>query len=106
VIPQSALGAISHAIARGPGLWQVDPALTKRTALTEGSIPVFRAEAFNLFNCQPTGNPMVNVATNGSGKILPNGFGTIQTAVKSLPTGSGTPASAAVHDASGVLEGM
>jgi hypothetical protein len=76
-------GNLPRNSARGPGLWQIDPAITKRTLLTERSSLVFRAESFNIFNRQQIGNPVVNLSSNG--------FGTIPTTVNELPTGSGTP---------------
>jgi hypothetical protein len=76
-------GNLPRNSARGPGLWQIDPAITKRTLLTERSSLVFRAESFNIFNRQQIGNPVVNLSSNG--------FGTIPTTANELPTGSGTP---------------
>ena len=79
-----AWGNLGRNSARGPGLWQLDPALTKRTAITERLVLVFRAEAFNVFNRQQIGNPALNISSVAS-------FGTIPTTVNIGATGSGTP---------------
>src|SRR6202000_2176258 len=43
-------GNLGRNAVRAPGLWQIDPALNKRFALTERIGLNFRAEAFNLLN--------------------------------------------------------
>jgi len=67
---------------RGPGLWQADAALTKRTSMSERLKLEFRAEAFNLFNRAQFGNPSSNISSGNFGMILTTandgaiGFGT------------------------------
>jgi hypothetical protein len=69
-------------ILRGPGLWQADVALNKRTRLGEQLSLDFRAEAFNLFNRAQFGTPVNNWSRSDFGRILSTandgatGFGT------------------------------
>ena len=76
-------GNLGRNVGQGPGLWQVDSAITKRTRLTEQFNLEFRAETFNLFNRAQYGNP-VNNFSNGT-------FGTILTTANDGVTGQGTP---------------
>ncbi|MCX6592689.1 MAG: carboxypeptidase regulatory-like domain-containing protein [Acidobacteria bacterium] len=76
-------GNLGRNVGQGPGLWQVDTALTKRTRITEQFNLEFRAETFNLFNRAQYGNP-VNNFSNGT-------FGTILTTANDGVTGQGTP---------------
>lgn len=77
-------GNLGRNSARGPGLWQVDPALSKRTSINERLTFEFRAEAFNVFNRRQIGLPAVNISS-------PLNFGTIQNTVNTGATGTGTP---------------
>jgi len=77
-------GNLGKNTARGPGLWQVDPALSKRTRLREGLDLQFRAEIFNVFNRAQYGDPVNNISNTTQ-------FGTIVAPVNTGATGSGTP---------------
>jgi hypothetical protein len=77
-------GNLGRNIARGPGLWQIDPALTKRTQLREFTSLEFRAEAFNILNRAQYGDP-VNSISNAAQ------FGKITAPINTGATGSGTP---------------
>ncbi len=76
-------GNLGRNAVRGPGAWQVDPALTKDTKLTERVTFQFRAEAFNVLNRVQLGNP--------SGNLSGSGFGQILTGWNLTPVGTGTP---------------
>jgi hypothetical protein len=83
-------------LGRGPGNYEVDTALSKRTALFERGGLTFRAEAFNLFNhpmfATPSGG-LGSVTTDSTGKITavnPN-FGKITSIINTGATGTGTP---------------
>ena len=77
-------GNLGKNTARGPGLWQVDPALSKRTKLSERADLNFRAEIFNVFNRAQYGDPVALFSNTAQ-------FGTIITPVNAGATGSGTP---------------
>ena len=67
---------------RGPGVWQFDVALTKRTSLGGDQSFDIRIEAFNLFNTAQYGQPARNVSEPlVFGRLAPANDG---------PTGSGT----------------
>lgn len=66
----------------GPGLWQADFALSKRTPLKESVTLDFRFEAFNLFNRAQFGQPQSNVSASN--------FGIIQTTANDKAVGTGT----------------
>ncbi|SEF65108.1 Carboxypeptidase regulatory-like domain-containing protein [Bryocella elongata] len=68
---------------RAPGLWQIDPALSKRFAIREGMALNFRAEAFNILNRAQYGTPGATVGTSS--------FGVITSSFNTVPTGTGTP---------------
>jgi hypothetical protein len=83
-------------MGRGPGNYEIDTALSKRTALFERGGVTFRAEAFNLFNHPMFGNPsggLGAVTLDGTGKItkVNSSFGTITSILNSGATGTGTP---------------
>lgn len=67
-------GNLGRAIARGPGLAQVDFALQKASHITEGTTITFRAEAFNIFNRIQAGNPGTNFTSSGSFGIVSSGL--------------------------------
>lgn len=77
-------GNVGKNTARGPGLWQMDPALTKRTRLFEGLSLDFRAEIFNVFNRAQYGDPVALISNTAN-------FGKITAPVNTTATGSGTP---------------
>jgi hypothetical protein len=90
-------GNLGRNAVRAPGLWQIDPALSKRFPITERVGANFRAEAFNILNRAQYGKPGVSWApptgTLGSPKYSPNpnNFGVITSAFSTNATGSGTP---------------
>ena len=77
-------GNAGRNLARAPGIWQMDTALTKRNQITERLGLEFRAEAFNLFNRAQYGSPNTNLSSGGS-------FGRITTPLNTSATGTGTP---------------
>jgi hypothetical protein len=77
-------GNLPRNALRGPGLWQVDMSLGKRTSITERMNVEFRAEAFNLFNRAQYGNPSANISN-------PAQFGLITGVINANPTGFGGP---------------
>lgn len=81
---KGAWGNLGKNAARGPGLWQVDPALTKSFHITERFSTTFRAEAFNIFNRAMYGDPVNNISNTAQ-------FGTITGPINTGATGSGTP---------------
>jgi len=62
-------GNAGRYIARGPGLWEVDMALEKKTPLSEKVNLSFRAEAFNVFNHPVFANPSANISSSAFGRI-------------------------------------
>jgi hypothetical protein len=68
---------------RAPGLWQIDPALSKRFPIRESMALNFRAEAFNILNRAQYGTPGATFGTSS--------FGVITSSFNTVPTGTGTP---------------
>jgi hypothetical protein len=83
-------GTLGRNAARGPGHWQIDPALSKRFALTERVGTTFRAEAFNIFNHAQYGKPAINWAP-ATTVPNPNNYGVITSAYNTNTAGSGGP---------------
>ena len=83
-------GNLGHNAARGPGHWQMDPALSKQFAVTERVGATFRAEAFNIFNHAQYGKPITNWAPATS-VPNPNNYGVITSAYNTNTAGSGGP---------------
>jgi len=77
-------GNLGRFIARGPGYYELDTALEKRTPITERVSLSFRTEAFNLFNHPIYGNPGGNFSASSS-------FGRITSVLNNGAVGSGTP---------------
>ena len=77
-------GNLGRNAFRGPDLWQIDAALSKRVSITESLGLQFRAEAFNIFNRAQYSNPLSDISS-------PLNFGQITTPVNQGATGSGTP---------------
>ena len=77
-------GDAGRYIGRGPGYWEVDTALEKRTPITEKVSLSFRAEAFNLFNHPIYANPGGNISATSS-------FGVITNILNDGAVGTGTP---------------
>lgn len=89
-------GNLPRYFGRGPGNYEVDTALSKRTELFEHGGLTFRAEAFNLFNhpmfSTPSGG-LGSVTTDANGNItkVNSSFGKITSIVNTGATGTGTP---------------
>ncbi len=77
-------GNVGKNTARGPSLWRMDPALTRRMRLTERFSLDFRAEMFNVFNRAQYGDPVAGISNAVQ-------FGRIVAPVNMGSTGSGTP---------------
>jgi hypothetical protein len=77
-------GNLGRNTARGPGLWELDTALEKRTKVTENVSLSFRAEAFNLFNHPIFANPAANISA-------PASFGRITSVLNTGAVGVGSP---------------
>jgi hypothetical protein len=69
-------------IVRGPGLHQLDTAISRRINITERTNLMLRMEAFNVFNTPQLGNPNVNFSSTL--------FGHITSIVNTTPIGTGT----------------
>jgi Carboxypeptidase regulatory-like domain/TonB dependent receptor len=80
----STFGNLGRNAFRGPDLWQIDAALSKRVSITERLGMQFRAEVFNIFNRAQYGNPQADISN-------PLNFGQITTTVNQGATGNGTP---------------
>lgn len=83
-------GNLGRNAARGPGHWQIDPALSKRFAMTERVGATFRAEAFNIFNRAQYGKPATTWAP-ATTVPNPNNYGVITSAYNTNTAGSGGP---------------
>jgi len=75
-------GNLARNAIYGPGLWQADLALSKRTPLKESVALDFRVEAFNLFNRAQFGQPQANLSASN--------FGIIQNTANDKAVGTGT----------------
>jgi hypothetical protein len=84
-------GNLGRNAVRAPGIWQIDPAISKRFRVTERIGVNFRAEAFNVFNVAQYGSPAATWAPPSGGTQNPNNFGVITGSYNTNPTGSGTP---------------
>jgi hypothetical protein len=67
-------GNLGRNAFRGPGLAQVDFALSRNIAVAERREVVLRVEAFNIFNRTQAGNPGTNISTPGSFGIVTSGL--------------------------------
>ncbi len=76
-------GNAGRSLLRGPGMWQFDLGITKRTYFSEHRALEFRFESFNLFNRPQFGDPAADLAA------LPT-FGRIVTPLNTGVTGVGT----------------
>lgn len=81
---KNAWGNLGKNTGRRPSLWQIDPALTKRTKLAERINLDFRAEAFNILNRAQYGDPVPSFSNTAQ-------FGQIIAPINTGATGSGTP---------------
>jgi hypothetical protein len=76
-------GDLGRNVARGPGYYEIDTALQKKTAVTEQVAVDFRVEAFNLFNHPIYGDPDTDVSDGSA-------FGVVTTQLNSGATGIGS----------------
>jgi hypothetical protein len=83
LVATSGYGDAPRNIARGPGLWQADMALSKAIPVTERVQLNLRGDFFNLFNRAQYANPLSDFSTGT--------FGQITTTVNTGPVGTGTP---------------
>jgi hypothetical protein len=79
----SGFGDVPRNFLRGPGIWQLDLALSKRIPITEQVQVEFRTEVFNVFNRAMYANP--------DGLISASDFGKIYLPLNTTPVGLGTP---------------
>jgi hypothetical protein len=77
-------GNLGRYIARGPGFWEVDTALEKRTPIAEKMNLKFRVEGFNVLNHPIFGDPASNISSAAS-------FGQITSVLNTGAVGTGTP---------------
>jgi hypothetical protein len=88
----SAWGDLGRNAVRAPGVWQIDPSLQKRFAITDRIGLEVRAEAFNVLNVAQYGQPNTNWAPPQPGvSDNPNSYGLISNSYNTNPTGTGTP---------------
>ena len=79
----SGFGDVPRNFLRGPGVWQIDSALSKRFPITERADVQFRAEVFNILNSPQFASP--------DGLISASDFGLIYLPLNTTPIGTGTP---------------
>ena len=85
IAPQFTLGSASRNPVRGPASRNVDLAISRRLPLAGTSAVELRAEAFNLLNTPPLGNPNGVAGTAAFGSITTAGDPrVVQLAVKYL----------------------
>ena len=83
--------------ARGPGNYEIDTALSKRTPIFGRGSLTLRAEAFNLFNHPMFGLPASKLGTVTTDPVTKQitavqpGFGAITSILNTGATGNGTP---------------
>jgi TonB dependent receptor-like, beta-barrel len=77
-------GNLGRNTARGPGYYEIDTALEKKTGITERVALDFRVEAFNLFNHPIYGDPDTDVSDG------PGQFGVITSQLNTGATGVGS----------------
>ncbi|HEY6489451.1 MAG: hypothetical protein WCC26_22000 [Terracidiphilus sp.] len=83
LVAGSGYGDAPRNVARGPGLWQADLALSKQVHLSESAQLRFRCEFFNAFNRAQYGLPLSDFSTSSFGQIL--------NTVNTGPVSTGTP---------------
>lgn len=76
-------GSAGRNLLDGPGLFQIDTALSRSVKITERSNLSFRVEVFNVFNHPQLGRPNLNFST-------PATFGRITAVSNTSPIGTGT----------------
>ena len=76
-------GNVPRNFLRGPGVWQVDSAVSKTFPIRERVGVQFRAEVFNILNGPQYANP--------DGLVSASDFGRIYLPLNTTPIGTGTP---------------
>src|SRR5262249_40831191 len=71
-------------VARAPGLFQIDTAVSKRARLSERMGLEFGVELFNVLNHPQLGVPAANISSTSN-------FGRITAPINTSPVGAGTP---------------
>jgi hypothetical protein len=84
VPPAGTWGNLGRNVLSGPGLFQLDAALTRRQPVTERFAVSFRFEMFNVTNRAQYGQPAANISAGREQ------FGRITTALNSGASGTGT----------------
>ncbi|MGA7315003.1 MAG: TonB-dependent receptor, partial [Silvibacterium sp.] len=79
----SGFGDVPRNFLRGPGVWQIDSALSKLVPIRERVQVQFRAEVFNVLNSPQYASP--------DGLISASDFGLIYLPLNTTPIGTGTP---------------
>jgi len=79
----SGFGDVPRNFLRGPGVWQIDSALSRRFPIKERTEVQFRAEVFNLLNSPQFASP--------DGLVSASDFGLIYLPLNTTPIGTGTP---------------
>ena len=77
-------GNAGRNIGRGPGYWEMDLGIEKRTPVSGKTTLSFRAEAFNVLNHPIYANPAANISALAT-------FGRITNVLNNGATGTGTP---------------
>jgi hypothetical protein len=67
-------GNLGRNVFRGPGLAQVDFALSRNINVSERKELVLRVEGFNIFNRTQAGNPGTNISNPGSFGVITSGL--------------------------------
>jgi hypothetical protein len=67
--PAGVWGDVPRGYLRGPGFWNVDLALSRNLAVSDGKRIELRVEAFNLFDTVNWGNPNVTLASATQGRV-------------------------------------
>jgi hypothetical protein len=70
-------GSMGRNVFHGPGFWNLDLSIIKRTHITEKTNVEFRAEFFNIFNHAQFNNPGANAPGWSSTNIASANFGLI-----------------------------
>jgi hypothetical protein len=76
-------GDVPRNFLRGPGVWQVDSAMSKAFPIRERIEVQFRAEVFNILNSPQYASP--------DGLVSASDFGLIYLPLNTTPIGTGTP---------------
>jgi hypothetical protein len=79
----SGFGDVPRNFLRGPGVWQVDSAMSKAFPIRERAEVQFRAEVFNILNSPQYASP--------DGLVSASDFGLVYLPLNTTPIGTGTP---------------